>query len=44
MNMIFCIGCVFGGIFGIMLSVYLTLNFICWMGDAFEKTTWRWKK
>ena len=44
MNMLLCLGYVFGGVLGMMLSVYLVLSFICWLGDTFEQTTWRWKK
>ena len=44
MNMIMGIGCVLATVFGIMFSVYLTLSFICWMGDTFESKSWRfWK-
>ena len=41
MDMILGIGCVFGGLFGIMLSVYLLLSFICWSGDVIENKKWR---
>ena len=35
------IGTIFASILGIMLSVYLTLSFICWAGDVIENKKWR---
>ena len=44
MDMVMSIGCVVGGLIGIMLSFYLTLCFICWAGDVVETKSWRiWK-
>ena len=43
-GMIMGIGCVLGGIFGIMLSVYIALCFAGWIMEAIDNTTWRWKK
>ena len=44
MDLVMTIGYVFCGLIGLMLSFYLALCFICWAGDVFDKTTWRWKK
>ena len=43
-SIIFAGGCLIGGLFGMMLAFYLALCFICWLGDVFEQSTWRWKK
>ena len=40
-NFVLLMGTVFAGIFGIMLLVYLTLSFICWLGEAYESKSWR---
>ena len=44
MDLLFTAGCLIGGLFGMMLTFYLTLCFICWIEDVWDKTTWRWKK
>ena len=44
MNIMMFIGCILGGIIGIMVSFYIVLCFVSWMQDVFDKTTWRWKK
>ena len=44
MDMVMSIGCVFAGILCIMLSVYMTLSFICWIGETLDNKSWRfWK-
>ena len=36
--------CLIGGLFGFMLSFYLSLCFIQWVGDFIESKPWRfWK-
>ena len=32
----------FGILFGFMLSMHLTLCFICWVGDVIENKSWRY--
>ena len=44
MNVLICIGCAMGGLLGFLLGFYLILCSINWLGEVFEKTTWRWKK
>jgi hypothetical protein len=44
MDMVMSIGCVVGGLIGIMLSFYLALCFICWLGDVIDNQKRRWKK
>ena len=38
------VGCILGSLFGVLIGFYLTLCFICWLGDVFDKSTWRWKR
>jgi hypothetical protein len=40
-NILISIGCILGGIFGIMMSFYLTLCFIQWVADVIENKKWR---
>jgi hypothetical protein len=42
MNIIIMIGCLLGGLIGLMLSFYLTLCFIGWVLDVIDKKEWRW--
>ena len=42
MNTIMGIGCILGGLFGILISFYLILCFVSWMGDVVEKKKWRY--
>ena len=41
-NVILCICCMVGGLLGMMISFYLILCFICWVGDVIEKKKWRY--
>ena len=44
MDLILTAGCLIGGLFGMMLSFYLALCFITWIGDVIENKSWRlWK-
>ena len=43
-NLMIGVGCLLGILFGGLIALYLILTFICWAGDVFDKTTWRWKK
>ena len=37
--------CLIGGLFGMMLSFYLTLCFIQWLSDVVDEKRWRvWKE
>ncbi len=42
MDLILTAGCLVGGLFGMMLSFYLTLCFITWIGDVIENKSWRY--
>ena len=44
MDLVLAGGCLIGGLFGLIMSFYLILCFISWLGETFENTTWRWKK
>jgi len=44
MDIVTGMGCVVGGLIGIMLSFYLALCFICWLGDVIDNQKRRWKK
>ena len=44
MDMIMGIGCVMGILLGLLLGFYVVLCGISWIGDVFDKTTWRLKK
>ena len=37
MDVVMGIGCVLGGLVGLMLSFYVALCFICWLGDVIDK-------
>ncbi len=39
------LGCVLGALFGVLIGLYLTLCFICWISDVIENKEWRywWK-
>ena len=41
MDLILTAGCLIGGLFGMMLTFYLVLCFICWVGDVIENKSWR---
>ena len=41
MDLITATGYLLGGLLGMMLSFYLTLCFICWLGDVVENKKWR---
>lgn len=34
--------CLFGGMFGIMLSFYVALCFIQWVSDVIDEQRWKW--
>jgi len=42
MNIVLSVGCIMGGLVGLMLSFYLTLCFIQWLGDVIENKSWRY--
>ena len=42
MDVVLCMGYAIGGLLGIMLSFYLTLCFISWLGDTIENKSWRY--
>ena len=39
-----CIGIGMAISLGILLGLWMILSVICWIGDVFDNTTWRWKK
>ena len=41
MDLILTAGCLIGGLFGMMLSFYLSLCFIQWISDVVEEKRWR---
>ena len=41
MNIVLSVGCIMGGLVGLMLSFYLTLCFIQWISDVVENKSWR---
>ena len=43
-DIIIASGCMIGGLLGMMISFYLILCFICWIGDVIENKKRRWKK
>ena len=44
MDLVLTAGYLVGGLFGLFMSFYLTLCFICWAGDFLENKKWRiWK-
>ena len=34
--------CLVGGLFGLMMSFYLSLCFVTWMGDFLENKPWKY--
>ena len=44
MDLMIAAGYLVGGLFCLIMSFYLALCFICWLGDVVEKIKWRWKK
>ena len=42
MDIVMNMGCIIGGLVGLMLAFYLTLCFICWAGDVIENKSWRY--
>ena len=42
MNTIIGIGCIMAGLFGILISFYLTLCFTVWISDIIEQKKWRY--
>ena len=44
MSVLVCIGYIMAILFGILLGFYFVLCGICYIQDAFDKSTWRWKK
>ena len=41
MDFIMAAGCLVGGLFGLMMSFYLSLCFITWIGEFLENKPWR---
>ena len=41
MNLLLNVGCIIGGLFGMMLSFYLALCFIQWISDVIDEKRWR---
>ena len=41
MNLLLNVGCIIGGMFGMMLSFYLVLCFIQWISDVIDEKRWR---
>ena len=41
MDVVLAIGCMIGGLFGIMLSFYLLLVFIQWISDVIDEKRWQ---
>ena len=42
MDVVLSIGCIIGGLVGLLLSFYLGLCFIQWIGDVIEEERWRY--
>ena len=42
MDLLTATGCLLGGLFGLMLSFYLSLCFICWVGEFIENKPWKY--
>ena len=40
-NSLIAVGCILGGMFGLMMSFYLTLCFIQWLADVVEEKRWK---
>jgi hypothetical protein len=44
MDIVLSVGCILGGLAGLLFSFYLGLCFIQWVGDVIENKSWRfWK-
>ena len=44
MDLVMTAGCLVGGLFCLVMSFYLSLCFITWIGDFLENKKWRiWK-
>ena len=41
MDGLIAVGCIIGGMFGMMLSFYLVLCFIQWISDVIDEKRWR---
>ena len=41
MDGLIAVGCIIGGMFGMMLSFYLVLCFIQWISDVIDERRWR---
>ena len=41
MDGLIAVGCIMGGMFGMMLSFYLALCFIQWISDVIDEKRWR---
>ena len=44
MDIVTGMGCVVGGLIGIMLSVYIALCFTSWISDIYDNQKRRWRK
>ena len=45
MDFVLSAACLVGGLFGLMMSFYLSLCFVTWLGDFLESKPWRhWRK
>ena len=40
MDIVLAIGCIIGGLLGVMLSFYLLLVFIQWVSDVIDEKRW----
>ena len=41
MDLVMTGACMVGGLFCLIMSFYLALCFICWVGDVIENKSWR---
>ena len=41
MDIVLAIGCIIGGLLGVMLSFYLLLVFIQWISDVIDEKRWQ---
>jgi hypothetical protein len=41
-NLLIQVGCLVGGLFGLVMSFYLALCFVQWVGDIIENKLWKW--
>ena len=42
MDVVMATGCLLGGLFFLIMSFYLALCFIQWVGDVIEEKRWRY--